>query len=246
MEDLKYLEEVKQLISSLRVLDTVTKRVEAKAKAKLLNFLKCEENIRNISEEALSTISLNMLEKIHEHQQSKTELPNYVGLNIPLPNIDHTATGFNADRVNWKRHSEDKQFSDAVSSHPITRYFLTGVENFINTRLRRWSSEDENGQIGPRARFEQKSDQTDEEFWSEVFQGATIFNDDENKKKVVNTLLDKGMEIDAIRYLFMYLSGISWVQMAEEMGGTADKYRNSVKRSLESAHLPNVSEIKKI
>lgn len=246
MNEFKYLQDVRNLISALRVCEPVKTYSQAKAASKLSRFFRDKDNVNNTAEEALSTVSLNMLSRIDIKLKEGRHIPRYMKLNKALSDLDHTVEGFNVDRINWKKLCEDEKFVKAASSHPITRYFLVGVNNFINSRLRRWSNENEEGGTGVRARMSKKPNQTEEEFWADVYKQAIGALDEENKKAVVNTLLDRGIQMDTIQYLFMHLNGVKWTEMAEEFGGSPDKYSTKISRALDEAGLPKIKEIKAI
>lgn len=246
MNELKYLEDVRNLVSALRVCEPVRKYTNAKASKKLSRFFRDDDNVANTAEEALSTVSLNMLSRVDKKLKQGKHIPRYQKLNIALPNIDHTVEGFDVDRVNWQKLCKDEKFVKAASGHPVTLYFLVGVNNFINSRLRRWSNENEQGNTGPRARLTKRPDQTEEDFWADVFSNAIGSQSEKNKKAVVNTLLDRGFPMDAIQYMFLYLDDVKWTEMAEEFGGSPDKYEAKVGRALKAAGLPKIKQIKSI
>jgi len=120
-------------------------------------------------------------------------------------------------------------------SNPIARYLIAGVSNYCSTRLRRWSTENEDGETGTRARYYITSEESDDpEFWDHLLNHAD--NLDFADKDRINALLsDRGVSEQDIALIERNLAGWSFADIAKQNGGTADKYRRRIQRALESA-----------
>ncbi len=133
---------------------------------------------------------------------------------------------------------EGHQEGDNILSHPIARYLIGGVYNYCNTRLKRWSGADEEGEVGTRARHHIKADDTgradDAHFWDEHLSHEDS-HDSIDHARVDALLSQRGVSEEDIALIKRNLAGWSFVELAEEFGGTADKYRRRIQRALDSA-----------
>lgn len=123
----------------------------------------------------------------------------------------------------------------AIFNHPIARYLIKGVSNYCNTRLSRWSGENGKGQMGSRARHYINSDQADDaDFWDQHLRHDGGL-DSVDQERIDEMLSQRGMSEEDIALIKRNLAGWSFVDLAEEFGGTADKYRRRIHRALEAA-----------
>lgn len=122
-----------------------------------------------------------------------------------------------------------------VLANPIARYLLVGVAWYCNTRLRRWSLENEKGKVGSRARYIIDSDLADDsDYWDQHLSHKGGL-DSLDEERIDSLLLAKGVSTEDIDLIKQNLSGWSFVDLAAEHGGTADKYRRRIQRALEKA-----------
>jgi hypothetical protein len=120
-------------------------------------------------------------------------------------------------------------------STPIARYLIGGVSNYCHTRLRRWSNENENGKTGTRARYYIDANRADDaDFWDQHLSHEGGL-DSLDQDRVNAILSSRGISEEDITLIKRNLAGWSFVDLAEDFGGTADKYRRRISRALESA-----------
>lgn len=130
----------------------------------------------------------------------------------------------------------DSEEAKAPSS-PIARYLIGGVNNYCNTRLKRWSTKknDEDGETGTRARYYIDSDRSDDsDFWDQHLSHEDNQNS-VDQERVEAMLFDRGVSSEDIVLIRRKLEGWSFVDLAGEFGGTPDKYRRRISRALEGA-----------
>lgn len=132
---------------------------------------------------------------------------------------------------------KDNRSKEAVLGHPVAKYVLTGVSHYCNTRLRRWSGSNEKGEAGSRARHQINSDLADDaDFWDQHLSDTGSF-DAVDGDRVDNILLERGVSSEDIDLIKCNLAGWSFVDLADQFGGTADKYRRRIHRALEAADI---------
>jgi DNA-directed RNA polymerase specialized sigma24 family protein len=126
---------------------------------------------------------------------------------------------------------------DEILEHPVSKYLYTAVESYCNTRLTRWSHENEKGKLGSRARHVFESDQPDSsDFWDQHMELETDLAQ-LDAERIDALLSSRGLDDEGITLLKKSLSGWSYVDLANEHGGTPDKYRLKIKRALEKADI---------
>ncbi|MDK9556081.1 hypothetical protein QQF73_00490 [Marinobacter sp. M216] len=120
-------------------------------------------------------------------------------------------------------------------ANPVTRYLLAGVSNYCDIRLRRWSVKNEKGEVGRRARHIIRSELADDaDYWDQHISHTESFGSLDNDR--VDALLSaKGLSGEDIDLIKRNLGGWSFVELAAEYGGTADKYRRRFQRALYKA-----------
>lgn len=122
-----------------------------------------------------------------------------------------------------------------IVSHPIAIYLMSGVVNYCNVRLRRWSLNNEKGEVGSRARDIVDGELADDsDYWDQHLSHNESMGslDDE---RVDSLLAAKGLSGEDINLIKRNLAGWSFVDLAAELGGTADKYRRRIRRALDKA-----------
>ena len=139
--------------------------------------------------------------------------------------------------------SNSSEYRASIDKHPLTLYVLKGVGRYCNTRLRRWSEKNEKGNYGVRARKVLENTHLENDFWDEIKSNSDGLHAYIDTKK---QLLRLGLDEETIEYLLIKLSGYTFEDLAHEFGGTADKYRRRIERSLDAAGLPPLKELAKI
>jgi len=130
---------------------------------------------------------------------------------------------------------EDPVPDEKILKHPVSKYLYIAVESYCNTRLTRWSHENEKGELGSRARHVFDSDRPDSsDFWDKHMQLETDLAQ-LDAERIDALLSSRGLDDQDIALLKKSLSGWSYVDLAGEYGGTPDKYRLKIKRALEKA-----------
>jgi hypothetical protein len=168
--------------------------------------------IREISEDALNTVTTALLNACYQ--------------NAPV-----------SDKEDSRPRKKDNRSKEEVLGHPVAKYVLTGVSHYCNTRLRRWSGSNEEGEAGSRARQQITSTLADDaDFWDQHMRDAGSF-DAVDGDRVDKILLETGVSSEDIDLIKCNLAGWSFVDLAEQLGGTADKYRRRVHRALEAANI---------
>lgn len=122
-----------------------------------------------------------------------------------------------------------------VLADPIARYLLAGVTWYCNTRLRRWSLDNEKGEVGSRARYIIESDLADDSDYWDQHVSHTQSMAAMDSERIDALLSAKGVSREDIELIRRNLAGWSFVDLAAELGGTADKYRRRIQRSLDKA-----------
>ena len=119
--------------------------------------------------------------------------------------------------------------------HPVARYLMIGVVNYCNTRLKRWSFNNKQGETGARARYIIDSELADDsDYWDQhLSQSESLTSLDE--ERVDSLLSAKGLSGEDIILIKRKLAGWSFVDLAAQHGGTADKYRRRIQRALDKA-----------
>ncbi|MGF2734486.1 hypothetical protein [Marinobacter sp. DUT-1] len=122
-----------------------------------------------------------------------------------------------------------------VMAHPVARYLMIGVVNYCNTRLKRWSLKNEQGGTGARARYVIDSELADDsDYWDQhLSHTESLASLDE--ERVDSLLSAKGLSGEDIVLIKRKLEGWSFVDLAAQHGGTADKYRRRIRRALDKA-----------
>ncbi|WP_226611463.1 hypothetical protein [Marinobacter nauticus] len=131
--------------------------------------------------------------------------------------------------------SEEAVEERGILAHPVARYLMMGITNYCDTRLRRWSVNNEKGEVGRRARHIIESERADDsDYWDQHLSHtenlASLDND-----RVDALLAAKGLSGEEIDLIKRNLAGWSFVDLAAEHGGTSDKYRRRIKRALDKA-----------
>lgn len=139
------------------------------------------------------------------------------------------------EKEEFRPRKKDDRPKSEVLRHPVSKYVLTGVSHYCNTRLRRWSGSNEKGEVGSRARHQINSTlANDADFWDQHFSDTGGF-DAVDGDRVDKILLEKGVSSEDIGLIKCNLAGWSFVDLADQFGGTADKYRRRIHRALEAA-----------
>lgn len=120
-------------------------------------------------------------------------------------------------------------------AHPIARYLLIGVANYCNTRLKRWSLNNDQGETGARARYIIDAEFADDsDYWDQhLSHTESLASLDE--ERVDSLLSANGLSGEDIVLIKRKLEGWSFVDLAAQHGGTADKYRRRIRRALDKA-----------
>lgn len=167
--------------------------------------VKRDAEMLNITQDAVGTAAVNILEKLPERPLLK------------LRRMAGTA----------ERPSEDV----------IDRYLMQCVVNYCNDRLRRWTLGDEDGRIGYAARgrlpvkIEREFGRKFEN-WDAV--GSTPFAMDKLELVSLTERLDElGVSDEDKTYIDALYHGYTYEELAQQHGGTADKYRKRLKRVFE-------------
>lgn len=129
---------------------------------------------------------------------------------------------------------------DKVKNHPMAYYLYTGVERYCDTRLRRWSNDNEQNQYGARARVViDNRTEVESEFWDENV--SHEFKEIAFDSDKLEALLRERLKDHEMRCIMLYLNGMTFEAMADADldgdGGRADKYRKRFNRALEKADL---------
>jgi len=168
--------------------------------------------VREISEDALNTVTTALLNACYQNSAV-------------------------SEREQSRPQKKDNKPKEEVLGHPVAKYVLTGVSHYCNTRLRRWSGSNEEGEAGSRARQQITSTLADDaDFWDQHMRDAGSF-DAVDGDRVDKILLEKGVSSEDIDLIKCNLAGWSFVDLADQFGGTADKYRRRVHRALEAADI---------
>jgi DNA-directed RNA polymerase specialized sigma24 family protein len=132
---------------------------------------------------------------------------------------------------------EDPVPDEKILEHPVSKYLHTAVESYCNTRLTRWSHENEKGKLGSRARHVFDSDRPDSsDFFDQHMELETDLAQ-LDAERIDALLSSRGLDGEDIVLLKKSLSGWSYVDLADEYGGTPDKYRLKIKRAVEKADI---------
>ncbi|MBN0989363.1 hypothetical protein [Amphritea pacifica] len=132
---------------------------------------------------------------------------------------------------------------NATTKHPLAYYLTKGVTRFCDSRLRRWSNENEAKAFGARARvvIDNHKDSEDD-FWdqhvSHSFDFAAV-----DAEKLDGLLQAKGLKDKDIHYMKLRLAGITFEEMSQSDGGSPDKYRKVISRAVEKAGLPDLKDL---
>lgn len=202
------VEEVKVSAEEIGLVAThadVKARALAIVKKKLGHLLGRGPNseVREISEDALNTVTMSLLNACSENTTTL--------------------------------RAEQSQTQKKDLTNPVVRYLMSGVSNYCDTRLKRWSVGDENGEVGTRARYTiPKGRADDSEFWDQHLTDAGNL-DSLDEERVDRLLSAKGVSEADIDLIKRNLAGWSFVELARELGGTEDKYRRRIRRALDTA-----------
>jgi len=161
------------------------------------------------------------------HQVAEDAL-NEVTLRL-LNAIDSGTTSLRVDEDAADEIGDQK----GAMAHPVARYLMIGVVNYCNTRLTRWSLNNEQGETGARARYIIDAELADDsDYWDQhLSHSASLTSLDEGR---VDSLLSaKGLSGEDIILIKRKLAGWSFVDLAAQHGGTADKYRRRIQRALD-------------
>ena len=147
----------------------------------------------------------------------------------------HLLNAIQAGTSSLKAEESDREVD--ILKHPVARYLISGVAHYCNDRLKRWSVNNEKGQVGARARYIIDSELADDsDYWDQPLShsGSLASLDDDR----VDALLEaKGLSGEDIALIKRNLAGWSFVDLAAEYGGTADKYRRRIQRALDKADI---------
>jgi DNA-directed RNA polymerase specialized sigma24 family protein len=114
---------------------------------------------------------------------------------------------------------------------------MMGIANYCDTRLRRWSVKNEKGEVGRRARHIIDSELADDsDYWDQHLSHADSL-DSLDAERIDALLVARGLSDEDIDLIKRNLSGWSFVDLAAELGGTADKYRRRIQRALDKADI---------
>lgn len=156
--------------------------------------------------------------------------------------------------------------SEDVLSHTISIYIQGAVNNYCNTRLKRWSLDqnvveekddvadgnvdkdeiqNEEHQVKPkkvgvRSRYEIHSERADDtDFWDQHVERP---HDDAHldAPKVAGMLADKGLKKKEIDRILLFLDGMTFAEMARNYGGAEGTYRHSIQNALAKIGLENL------
>jgi hypothetical protein len=128
----------------------------------------------------------------------------------------------------------------AILAHPVARYLMAGVTHYCDERLKNWSvkhwsAKNKKFEAGPKARYLIDSELADDsDYWDQHLShndGLDSLDDE----RIDSLLLAKGVSAEDIDLIKRNLSGWSFVDLAAEHGGTADKYRRRIQRALDKA-----------
>ncbi|WP_439531660.1 hypothetical protein [Marinobacter adhaerens] len=147
----------------------------------------------------------------------------------------HLLNAIQAGTSSLKAEESDREAD--ILKHPIARYLISGVAHYCNDRLKRWSVNNEKGQVGARARYIIDSELADDsDYWDQHLShsGSLASLDDD---RVDALLAAKGLSGEDIALIKRNLAGWSFVDLAAEYGGTADKYRRRIQRALDKADI---------
>lgn len=153
---------------------------------------------------------------------------------------------------------------EKVVNHPVGKLIQTSINNYCNTRLRRWSvdqrsadeAQDESEasnledatrqdqahpkKYGARSRVEIQAEQNDDsDFWDQHV-NKSFGQDFLDTPKVMDMLSDKGLKDKQIQRILMFLDGMSFAEMSRSYGGVEGTYRHSVKNALEKIGLEHL------
>lgn len=171
--------------------------------------VKREAEMPNITQDAVGTAAITILEKLTERPLLK------------LRRMAGTA----------ERPSEDV----------IDRYLMRCVVNYCNDRLRRWTLGDEKGRLGYAARGQlpvsvEKEYGQKLENWDAV--GSTNFEMDKLELVSLTARLEAfGISEEDKAYINALYHGYTYEELAQQHGGTADKYRKRLKRVFDKLQL---------
>lgn len=190
--------------------EDVTRRALSVVKKKLGRFFgKADSSeVHQVAEDALNEVTLRLLNAIDSGTTSLR--------------VDEDA----ADEIGDQK---------GAMAHPVARYLMIGVVNYCNTRLTRWSLNNEQGETGARARYIIDSELADDsDYWDQhLSHSESLTSLDE--ERVDSLLSAKGLSGEDIILIKRKLAGWSFVDLAAQHGGTADKYRRRIQRALDKA-----------
>ncbi|MET4028332.1 hypothetical protein ABIE59_003878 [Marinobacter sp. MBR-99] len=190
--------------------EDVKSRTLSVVKKKLGRFLgKTEDSeVHQVAEDALNEVTLRLLNA-----------------------IDGGTTSL---RVEEEAADEIGDQTGALA-HPVARYLLIGVANYCNTRLKRWSLNNDQGETGARARYIIDAELADDsDYWDQhLSHTESLASLDE--ERVDSLLSANGLSGEDIVLIKRKLEGWSFVDLAAQHGGTADKYRRRIQRALDKA-----------
>lgn len=191
-----------------------------------------------------------------EEEKIGQDCVQYVIANLLESLLNDTARSFSDENLGER----------VISRRDVEAYIMAGIKNYCRTRAERWSlnkvefkefhrkSENHNGvetslngekternsrlkKFAVRARkpiFSKFS--SDSDFWDEL--AHTEFDHEYySKEKVAEFLSERGLSGEEIDLIYSRLSGTSFIEMANESGGTPDKYRKKYNRALKKANL---------
>lgn len=113
----------------------------------------------------------------------------------------------------------------------IRKYLSLGVKGYCEDRRRRWAYGSKTEKPGARARKLAPEDENlDEPFWGSVFAETEgkAFTDGE----LEDLFRNHGLSETEGKFIRDRRDGMTYQQMAVEYGGSADKYRKTIKRAL--------------
>lgn len=190
--------------------EDVKSRALSVVKKKLGRFLGKAEGseVHQVAEDALNEVTLRLLNAINGGTTSLR--------------IEEEAADEIGDRT-------------GVMGHPVARYLMIGIVNYCNTRLKRWSLKNEKGGTGARARYVIDSELADDsDYWDQHLSHSESLTSLDGER--VDSLLSaKGLSGEDIILIKRKLAGWTFVDLAAQHGGTADKYRRRIERALAKA-----------
>lgn len=243
MKKKNYLEELAELTGRITSTSAFERKAHGIVFGKMLLTVKNSAEVTEIAKDAVAHVRKNFLRLLDRHGRYEAKPFRYKEMYIALYGDDERSRleALSAKALHDRKILKQSSFNESVRKHPITFYLCRGVARYCDTRLRRWSLENEKGNYGARSRLVIDKKHQETEFWDELCQHtdseAQLFDAREylEKKKVKSETID---------YIILSLAGCYHTEIAAALGKKAETVRKAIGAGLKKAGLPEIKSLK--